>query len=171
MIVLNILRAFVDAGFGAALVQRKEITRTDVSTVFYLNVGIALGVVVFLISVRHSIASYFQESELAWVVPTLSLGLLIASFGQAQVQMLSRTLNFKLLTRLSLPSIALGGILGITLAMFGANIWALIGQQIATNGARRTLALSKHLIRLEPPILNSYASCIFSITLIARDPG
>ena len=113
MIVLNVLSVFVDAGFGAALIQRKEIGRTDVSTVFYLNVAIALAVVVGLYLARFQIADYFEEGELSWVVPALSLSLLAASFGQAQSQMLTRTLNFKLLAQLSLPSVLAGGAVGM----------------------------------------------------------
>lgn len=158
MIVLNILSVFVDAGFGAALIQRKNISRTDISTVFYLNVGIALTVVIFLMGTRQAIADYFEESELVWVVPALSLSLLAASFGQAQSQMLSKTLNFKLLTQLSFPSVLLGGAVGIVMALLGANIWALICQQVTTNGSRSLLLWRKCPQEIQPDFGFSFES-------------
>ena len=158
MIVLNILSVFVDAGFGAALIQRKNISRTDISTVFYLNVGIAIAVVAFLIGTRQAIADYFAEPELVWVVPALSLSLLAASFGQAQSQMLTKTLNFKLLTQLSFPSILLGGTVGVAMAWFGANIWALIAQQVTANGVRSLLLWQKCPKEIRPDFNFSFNS-------------
>lgn len=158
MIVLNVMSVFIDAGFGAALIQRKKINRTDISTVFYFNVGIAVAVVAFLISTRQFIANYFEESELAWVIPALSLSMLAASFGQTQVQMLSKTLNFRLLTQLSLPSIVLGGATGIVMALLGTNIWALIAQQITTNGVRSFLLWRSCPEEIQPDFSFSFES-------------
>ena len=41
-IFLAVSQTFVDSGFGAALIQKKDRTETDFSTVFYFNITIAL---------------------------------------------------------------------------------------------------------------------------------
>ena len=41
MVFIAIANTFVDSGFGAALIQRKEPTQTDYSTIFYWNLIVA----------------------------------------------------------------------------------------------------------------------------------
>lgn len=139
LIVLNILRVLVDGGFGAALVQRKHISRTDISTVFYLNIAIAFVSLGIIALVSNWIAIYFEQPDLTWIVPALGLTLVFASFGQAQSQMLVKQLKFKFLAKITFPPVLAGGAVGITLAFMGANVWALIGQQLTQSCLRSTL--------------------------------
>ena len=139
MIVLSILGVIIDGGFGAALIQRKQISRTDVSTVMYMNVALACIGFFFLLVAAKPIAVYFNQPDLTWIIPTLSITLLVASFGQSQSQMLSKGLHFKLLAKLTIPSILSGGLVGITMACFGFKAGALIGQQITINCVRTIL--------------------------------
>ena len=139
LIVLNIMKVMIDGGFGAALVQRKNITRTDVSTVFYLNVVISVLCFAGLALLSQPLALYFEQPDLRWIIPSLSLTLLFASLGQAQAQMLIKQLKFKLMAKITFPAVVFGGLTGILLAICGANIWALIGQQLAQSGLRSAL--------------------------------
>jgi hypothetical protein len=39
---MAIIRTFLDSGFGAALIQKKEITQTDICSIFYFNILVGL---------------------------------------------------------------------------------------------------------------------------------
>ena len=38
LIFMSLAEVFIDAGFGSALIQKKKLTQTDYSTVFYFNI-------------------------------------------------------------------------------------------------------------------------------------
>ncbi len=40
-IFMVLANTFIDAGFGSALIQRKQPTQTDYSTIFFWNLGVA----------------------------------------------------------------------------------------------------------------------------------
>ena len=60
-IFLAIAQAFVDSGFSNALIQKKDRTEVDYSTVFYFNILIALVVYGVLFVSAPAIASFYRE--------------------------------------------------------------------------------------------------------------
>lgn len=125
-ILLQILSVLVEGGLGAALVQRREITRTDISTAFYLNVAISLIVMAGLIIWAPEIAEYFREPLLTEVLPILAVVLCVAAAGQAQMQMLIKNLDFKKLAWISFPATLISSGIAISTALLGYEIWALV---------------------------------------------
>ena len=125
-ILLQILSVLVEGGLGTALVQRQQITRTDISTAFYMNLCISLTVMIGLILGAPSIAAYFREPALEEILPVLALVLCISAAGQAQLQMLIKRLDFQKLTWISFPSTIASSIIAIALALYGFEIWSLV---------------------------------------------
>lgn len=54
---------FVDSGFGAALLQKKEPTQKDYSTVFWFNLGVSVAVYMILWFCAPVIADIFQGDK------------------------------------------------------------------------------------------------------------
>ena len=126
IILLQILSVIIEGGFGPALIQRKDISRTDISTAFYLNVGLSLAVMVGLILGAPTIAAYFKQPELEQILPLLALTLCFSAGGQAQLQMLMKGLKFKKLAWISLPATLISSAIAIAMAYKGFEIWALV---------------------------------------------
>lgn len=133
-ILISILAVFVDGGFGAALVQRKNVSRTDISTVFYFNVFTAFLILGCLWFSADWFAAYFNDPLLGQVIPWLAVGICLSAFGQAQNQMMVKQLKFRELAWISFPSIVLSGILGVGMAMVGFEIWALVVLRLSRQG-------------------------------------
>lgn len=131
-IFMAVAQTFLDSGFGAALIQKREITKTDTCSIFYFNILVGLIAAGLLCLVAPWIAAFYKQPTLTPLMRALSLTIVINSFGMIQNTILIRQINFKTLTKVSLIAGALSGIIGITLAALGYGVWSLVVQQVSS---------------------------------------
>ena len=131
-IFIGISSIFIDSGFGAALIQKKDRTEVDYSTVFYFNLVVACGCYAILFVSAPVIAGFYRMPVLADVCRVVALGLPLGALGMIQRSRLTIELNFRTQTVVSLVSLLSSGGLGIALAYSGCGVWALVCQGIAS---------------------------------------
>ncbi len=139
MIFIAIAQAFLDSGFGLALIQKKDMTQADTSSVFYFNIVIGVALAGLLYLAAPWIAAFYEQPDLSPLTRTLSLVLVINSFAVVQTAMLTRNVAFKLQAKVSLVSAICSGCVGIVLAYRGYGVWSLVAQQIGRAIANVTL--------------------------------
>lgn len=132
-IFMAIAQVFIDSGFGAALIQKKDRTNVDYSTVFFFNTVIAIIIYCILYASAPLISDFYNLGELTDVIRVLALNLIISSFSIVQRSKLNIALNFKLLAKVSLIAVIIGGVAGTLLAYYGYGVWALVAQTLTTN--------------------------------------
>lgn len=117
---------FIDSGFSMALIRKQNTTDTDLSSVFYFN--IILGVLFYMILFLSAglISDFFNEPKLVLFVRILGIGVIIGSFSSIQQTILTKEINFKLQTKISIISTLVSGIVGISLAYGGYGVWSLV---------------------------------------------
>jgi len=125
-----ISNTIVDSGLGSALVQRKDITDADHSTVFIFNLAAAILMAAVLWMAGPAIASFYRQPVLADVVAVLGLGLILHAIGAVHKAQLQRQLAFKKLFWVTTPATVLSGMIGIGLALKGFGVWALVAQTL-----------------------------------------
>ena len=59
-VIMAICQCFVDSGFGAALVRKCKCSETDLSTVFYFNLSVALLFYILLCTGSPLIADFYD---------------------------------------------------------------------------------------------------------------
>jgi teichuronic acid exporter len=129
-VFIAISNVLIDAGFSRALIQRKELTDLDVTSVFYFNLLIAILLAIFLYTVAPEIAQFYDSDELISIVRVLSIGLIFSGLGAVHKAKLSREMRFKRLFFVSFPATLVGGTVGIVLALNGYGVWALVAQSL-----------------------------------------
>ncbi|HEY6565374.1 MAG TPA: oligosaccharide flippase family protein, partial [Pirellulaceae bacterium] len=129
-IFVFICQIIVDGGLGDALVQSRELTRKDLSSVFFLNLGLALFLILGLFVVAPGIARFYAKPELVALLRTLSLTLLFFAGCVTQLRMFARELQFRRLFLVSLVAQVAGGIVAVGLAWNGYRAWSLVGQSL-----------------------------------------
>lgn len=129
-IFLAIAQTFVDSGFSNALIQKKDKTEVDYSTVFFLNIVISIGAYLILYFLAPLIAFFYKTPELDLLTKVISLNVVITAFGVVQRTRLTILLNFKLQTIISLFSTITSGIIAIYMAYKDMGVWALVTQSI-----------------------------------------
>ena len=129
-IFLQIAQAFIDSGFTNALIQKKDRTEVDYSTVFYFNIIIALLFYCILFVSAPLIAKFYNMPDLILVMRVMALSLIILSFSAVHKTKLTIEINFKIQSKITLIAAGISGIIGVGIAYLGYGGWALVYQAI-----------------------------------------
>ena len=131
-VFMAVAQSLLDSGFGAALIQKRDVTYVDTCSIFYFNIVVGLIVAGVLCVAAPWIALFYGQPMLTPLARVLSVVVVINSFALVQNTVLTKELDFKALTKVSLAACVLSGITGISLAAVGFGVWSLVFQQIAS---------------------------------------
>ena len=131
-IFILLAEAFIDGGFGSALIQKKRPTQEDYSTIFYWNLIVALIMFIFLFFTAPAIARFYNIPILCDVLRVQSIVLFIYAFNIVQRNQLKKRLNFKVLSIVAVSTAIIS--LGVTILMAykGFGVWSLVVQNLMT---------------------------------------
>lgn len=131
-IFMAIAQIFVDSGFSNALIQKKDRTDIDFSTVFYFNIAISVVVYLLLFVCSPFIAKFYNEPLLDIVTKWVGLNLIISGLTIVQRAKLTIALDFKTQAKASFIGVIMGGGVGVTMAYYGYGVWALVAQTLTS---------------------------------------
>ena len=131
-IFMTLAEAFIDGGFGSALIQKKRPTQEDYSTIFYWNLGMAALMYAILFISAPAISRFYNIPLLCNVLRVQGIILFIYAFNIVQRNQLRKKLNFKVLSIVTITTSVIA--LGITIFMAynGFGVWALVAQNLIT---------------------------------------
>ena len=131
---------FIDGGFAMALIQRKEPTERDYSTVFWFNMASALAVYAVLWVCAPAIDGWFHgEGRLVWLARASFLTFVLNAAGIVQTNRMVKRMTFRPVALANCLGLLGGGIVGVVLALRRPDAWALVWQQVATAGLKSLL--------------------------------
>ncbi len=148
-IFIAISQSFVDSGFASALIRKQHCTMADYSTVFYFNLAVACLVFGLLYVSAPEIALFLSEPKLIGLLRVLSLGLILNAGGLIQRTILTKQVEFKVQTQLSLVASLISGIVAIAMAYFGYGVWSLVALTLLRYGISTILIWLKSSWRPE----------------------
>lgn len=131
-IFMALSETFIDAGFGSALIQKKNPTQEDYSTIFFWNMGMSVVMYVILFFSAPAIARFYNIPMLSSVLRVQGLILFIYALNLIQRNQLKKKLNFKVLGILSVSTSIIALTVTIWMAYRGYGVWALVVQNIIT---------------------------------------
>lgn len=147
-IFVGLSTIFIDGGFTSALIQCKDRSQSDYSTVFYINTAMAGLIYLLLYFTAPLISGFYGEPQLTGIVRIYCISLVIQALSSTSRTMLTVELDFKTSTKISLTAGVLSGVVGIAMAYGGCGVWALVGQTLAN--AVLTTLLSYYFVRWLP---------------------
>ena len=130
IIFTNLSNVFIQNGFNTALIQKKDTTNEDYSSVFWLTLIISLFLYCILFLISPIIASFYNMSEIIFPFRILSLLIIPGALNSIQIAVVSKKMNFKKIFQSNLFSIIISGIISIVLAYLNMGIWALVFQSL-----------------------------------------
>lgn len=122
--------AFIDGGFGSALIQKKRPTQEDYSTIFWWNIGMAAFMYVILFVSAPAISRFYRIPLLCDVLRVEGLILFIYALNVIQRNQLKKKLNFKLLSIVSVGTAIIALSVTIIMAYHGFGVWSLVAQTL-----------------------------------------
>ncbi len=117
---------FVDSGLGAALIQKKDATELDYSTVFWTNLLISILLYVILFFTAPFISIFYKMEILTPVLRVKSICLIIQGFRIIQTTRLQKILNFKKISLVYLSASLISTTISIICAICGLGVWSLV---------------------------------------------
>ncbi|HKR05422.1 MAG TPA: lipopolysaccharide biosynthesis protein [Bacteroidia bacterium] len=130
LVIINLLQIFSDFGFASALIQNKNNTSLTYSSVFYINIGFGIFLVLLFQIAAPFIGEFYHNNKITDIIRWLSLTIFISSLNIVQRTILARNINFKTLTIRQVISQCIGGIIGIYLAFNKWGVYALVAQNL-----------------------------------------
>ncbi|MFY0599385.1 MAG: MOP flippase family protein [Cyclobacteriaceae bacterium] len=125
-VIIGFSSIFVDLGFGAAIIQKKNIDNQLLSSVFWINLLIGFMLFVALFSLSNVVADFYGTPELSNISKVMSLLFVINAAATVPGNILSKAMKFKVLAFSSAMSVLVGGSVGLTLAYHGYGVEAIM---------------------------------------------
>ena len=148
--------ALMDSGFVTALTNKRNATHEDYNAVFWFNVIVSFFLYALLFLAAPLIADFYNEPVLTPLSRYFFLCFLIASYSIVPRAILFRQLKQRELAIMSLTSLIISGIVGITMAYNGFAFWGLATQMLTFNFC--VTVLSWHFSKWKPQLFTLHSS-------------
>lgn len=115
-----------DGGMTSSLIRTPNPDNEDYSTVFYINILVSILIYLIIFYSAPLIARFFEHGMLKYIVRVFCLSIIIKAFVGVQTTILTREMKFKVQMKMQIPSIVVGGMVGILMAHYGYGVWSLV---------------------------------------------
>lgn len=131
-VFMALASTLIDGGFGSALIQKKQPTQDDYSTIFFWNMGMTTLMYVVLFFCAPAIARFYDIPLLSKVLRVQGLVLFINAFNIIQNNILKKRINFKAISIVTIITSVTSLAITIWMAYKGFGVWALVAQNLIT---------------------------------------
>lgn len=132
-IFLALSQTFVDSGMGSGLIQRKDCSSQDFSTVFVFNFGVSAFFYLLLYVSAPYIANFYNVPELIPITRVIGINIIINALSVVQRARLTIALDFKTQANINIIATSVSGVVAIYLAYSGFGVWSLVVRQIVSS--------------------------------------
>jgi len=131
-IFIAIFNLILDSGLQTALLRKKDVFEKDYCTVFYTNLVLSLLLTFILYFVAPFLSDFFERPELTPYTRVMSFVLILNALSITQQTRLTKKLDFKAQTKISIIAHLVSGVIGIVMAFSGMGVWALVAQHMTS---------------------------------------
>ena len=124
-VFISLSQVIVEGGFTTALVQRKDVTERDYSTVFFINMGLA-AVCFLVLQISAPLISRYYAQDITLPLQVYSVTVFFNAFNALQLARMQKRMEFRKIMVCSLIATVISGAAGIAGAYLGLGLWALI---------------------------------------------
>lgn len=136
------VQMFADLGLTEATIQRKDISQSQLSFLFWINLGMGVVLGGLCFAAAPLVAWFYHEPRVAGVMMATGGILLLGGLFSQHQALLTRHMRFRALAVLDLGSFAVGIAAGVTAAELDAGYWAILISQGVTSLAAIAIAWS-----------------------------
>ena len=122
----NIAMVFITTGFSSAVIQKKELSETDISTMFYSGLALSFVLYGILFVASPYIALMYEQPILTDMIRVESVIVILGASYSIQQALISRELQYKKTFIIGLVCVLVQGATGIAFALLGFGPWALV---------------------------------------------
>lgn len=127
---VSIADLLVDAGLGQSLIQKQNIDKNDISTVFTTNILLSIAFFSIIFLIAPLVESYTEIINLAIYLRVEAVSIILRSLYVVHNALLNKQLNFKALATVNIGGSLVSSAIAIVMALYGLGIWSLIGKNL-----------------------------------------
>jgi O-antigen/teichoic acid export membrane protein len=129
-IVVGFLGMFQYLGLSTATVKWSQLSHQQVSTLFWVNIGLSATIMLLTMASAPLIAWFFKEPRLVGITCGYSIIILITGLSIQHEALLMRQMRFGVTALIEIAAMASGLGVAIIAAWYGAGYWALVINQL-----------------------------------------
>ncbi|MFL6336850.1 MAG: lipopolysaccharide biosynthesis protein [Pyrinomonadaceae bacterium] len=134
-ILVSFVGMFQYLGLSTATVQWPELTHRQVSTLFWVNLGLSGGIALGVAACSPLVAWFYGEPRLVAVTLGLAGATMLRGLSIQHEALLVRQMRFTTLAANDLVAMLVGLASAVTVALRGWGYWALVVNQLAMTGS------------------------------------
>ncbi len=132
MVFFTIGTTLVDSGLSVSLIRTKKPGIVELSTLFYLNIGMSFIAYLLVFISAPFVAQFYSQPILELLIKTYCLGFVISAFRMVPQAILVREMNFKKIAILNIPGNIVGLLVGVWMAKNDYCVWSIVGLFLST---------------------------------------
>lgn len=131
LIVVHFARIFGENGLTNALIQRKEPTHNELSTLYWTNVFFNAGAYLVILAAAPLVAQVFGQPRLGELLPVAAVAVLIFAFGAQFRALAQKALHFRVVAAADIAISAVAVTIAVSSAwFFDQGVWSLVWGQL-----------------------------------------
>lgn len=128
----SFVRVFEDLGLSTAAVQAKQISSTECSNLFWINILFGTILCIMCMCSAPILSLFFHSPAVRDIALVSSVGFLLSAVASQHRALLLREMRFGVLAGSELLAMVLGAVVGVGLAYRGLGHWALVAMNLST---------------------------------------
>ena len=136
LVVIGFAATIGDLGFGAAIVQRDDISNASLSSVFWFGLAAGGFLTIALILAAPLVAAFYGAPQLQLLTTAMALMFIFGSLQVVQSALLQKSLDFRTRFRIEICSVSVSAVIALVLALKGAGVWSLVALSLSDAAAR-----------------------------------
>lgn len=125
--ITGFVTIFMDLGFSSAVVQNREVSQKQVSTLFWVNILIGLGISLLVAAFAPLLVTFYNEPRLLHITWAYASSIFISSLALQHNALLKRQMRFRRISSIMIVATAISIAVGIAMALANFDYWAIIG--------------------------------------------
>lgn len=132
-VLITFLSMFCTLGIGPAVIQRDDLTDSDLNSIFTFSISIGFLLTILFFLCSWPIASFYDNPQLIPICQILSIQLFFSAANMVPNALMSKDKRFKEIARRTLTLQIISGSISVAMAFYGAGIYALLFSPVVTS--------------------------------------
>ena len=125
-LLTSFLVLFNELGLGPAIIQKKDLSKEQLSSCFWIIVVINISLFFIAFICAPFVASFFHEKRLTSIIRVAAISIVIGGLYKIHYSLLTKELMFNKRSIVDFVSRLCGGVSTLLLAILGYGVWSLV---------------------------------------------
>lgn len=132
MVVIGFSQAFQDMGISNAIIQRQEISHTQLSSLYWLNIAAGAVLTLIVMAIAPLVAMFYEEPRITSLMILLSSTFILVAIGNQYRVLCQKNMNFRTMEIINVSTSIVSLVVAAVMAYKGYGVltlvWAMITQ-------------------------------------------